>query len=101
MNPDERDEEREGPDFDGTSRRLERPKSSGERKKIAEGEEKSRQRLLEATAVGRRLRGRSRTEGEALATKHNDYKRRQKLLEQGLANLRRNREKLRETSKIL
>ena len=32
--------------------------------------EKSRQRLLEATAAGRRPRGRSRTEGGALATKH-------------------------------
>jgi hypothetical protein len=40
LNPDERDEEREGPDFDGTSRRLERPKSSGERKKTAEEKKK-------------------------------------------------------------
>src|SRR3989442_5739345 len=62
------DEERDSPDIEGTSRRLERQKSSGERGNYAEKRRKALTRLEEAAAC-RRHRGRLQTTSRDLRSK--------------------------------
>src|SRR2546425_11839614 len=79
------DEERDSPDTEGTSRRLERPKSSGERKICAEKGKKFRQRLLEAAADRRSIVASPRPRLEAWRARRIEYKEEARAPETGLA----------------